>query len=132
MGLTGYYRRFIAGYGQIARSLTELLKKEAHGAFVWTPKAQESFENLKSAVTSSPVLAMPDFSKEFIVETDASKSGVGAVLMQQNQPLAFFSKATGDPALSRSAYENELMALVLAIRHWRPYLIGRRFTVRTD
>ncbi|XP_037493683.1 uncharacterized protein LOC119370157 [Jatropha curcas] len=117
LGLTGYYRRFILNYGCIAQSLTQLLKKETAADFQWNSQAQASFDALKAAIISSPVLALPDFSKPFIVETDASKSRVGVVLMQDNKPITYFSKATGNPATTISAYENELMAVVLAIRH---------------
>lgn len=75
---------------------------------------------------------MPDFTKEFVIECDASGRGLGAVLMQDHQPVAYFSKALSSRWLAKSAYEKELMALVLAIQHWRPYLLGRRFAVHTD
>ncbi|WVZ24709.1 hypothetical protein V8G54_003253 [Vigna mungo] len=129
LGLTGYYRRFVAGYGKIVQPLTELLKK---GKFVWSDQARSAMEKLKADITSAPVLTLPDFNQEFQIECDASRGGVGAVLTQNKKPIAFFSKALSRGSLSKPIYEKELMALVLAIQHWRPYLVGRRFTVYTD
>lgn len=83
-------------------------------------------------MTTSPVLVLPDFSMPFEVECDAAGRGVGVVLMQNRQPIAYFSKALSDNNLSKSVYEKELMALVLAIQHWRHYLLGKEFVVYTD
>jgi hypothetical protein len=129
LGLTGYYRKFIRDYGKIAKPLTELTKKDASK---WGTEAQVAFESLKKCLIEAPVLALPDFNKEFIIECDASGSGLGAILMQGKNPIAYFSKALGPRNLVKSAYEKELMACVLAIQHWRPYLLGRRFVVSTE
>jgi hypothetical protein len=87
---------------------------------------------LKVAVTTTPVLALPDFTKPFVVECDASTHSFGAVLIQEAHPIAFFSRPVAPRHRSLAAYERELIGLVHDVRHWRPYLWGRRFTVRTD
>lgn len=83
-------------------------------------------------MTTPPILVLPDFSLLFEVECDAAGRGVGVMLMQNKQPIAYFSKAMSDNNLSKSVYEKELMALVFAIQHWRHYLIGKEFVVYTN
>ncbi|KAL4385004.1 hypothetical protein GQ457_15G026090 [Hibiscus cannabinus] len=129
LGLSGYYRRFIRGYGGIAKPLTDLLKK---GAWKWTSVEQEAFERLKGVMQDAPVLALPDFNEEFIVETNASALGVGAVLVQKGKPLAFFSKGLGIRHQGLSIYEKEMLAALLAVKKWSPYLLGRHFKIKTD
>lgn len=116
-------------YGLLARPLTNLLKKKQ---FEWSADAQQAFELLKQAMSSTPVLAMPDFSQPFIVETDASDLGVGAVLMQQDQPIAYMSKALGPIHQKLSIYEKEFLALIMAVEKWRSYLQRHEFIIRTD
>jgi hypothetical protein len=129
LGLTGYYRKFVKDYGKIAKPLTELTKKDN---FSWNSNAAEAFNKLKQIMTTPPVLILPDFTLPFEVECDAAGRGIGAVLMQQKRPIAYFSKALSDGNLSKSVYEKELMALVLSIQHWRHYLLGKPFIVHTD
>lgn len=104
LGLTGYYRRFIKNYAMISQPLTDLLKKNG---FMWNDRAQKSFELLKQAMIQAPVLALPNFEEEFVVETDASGIGVGAVLQQGGHPIAYLSKALSLRHQALSTYEKE-------------------------
>lgn len=113
LGLTRYYRRFVKGYGQIVKPLTDLSKK---GHFCSKPQGSEAMRKLKEAITTTLVLALPDFSQQFHIECDASGKGMGAMLSQNNKPLAFFSKTHSATSLSKSIYEKELIFLVLAIQ----------------
>lgn len=90
--------------------------------FVWTSAHDKSFSALKFALCQSPVLALPDFSIPFAIETDACGMGVGVVLTQQGHPLAFISKALGPKSQGLSTYEKEYLAILLALQQWRSYL----------
>jgi hypothetical protein len=126
LGLSGYYRKFIRHYGVICQPLTALLKKGA--LYVWTADHDTAFCTLKQAMSSAPVLALPDFNVIFQIETDASANGVGAVLSQQGHPLAFLSKALGVKSRGLSTYEKEY----LAVQQWRAYLQHQKFVIITD
>lgn len=130
LGLAGYYRKFVRNFGIISKPLTDLLRKGS--IFTWSASAEEAFQHLKQALASAPVLAMPDFSKPFVVETDASDVGVGAVLSQSSHPLAFISRALGPKSKGLSTYEKEFVAIILAVDHWRPYLQTSEFIIKTD
>jgi hypothetical protein len=113
LGLTGYYRRFMHGYGVIAQPLTRLLKK---GAFKWTPEQSWLFRGWNKPWFPTPVLALPNFNIPFAVETDACGEGVGTVLMQKVRPIAFLSKTLGVKNQKLSIYEKEsLLWLWLSI-----------------
>ena len=129
LGLTGYYRRFIKGYGMIAKPLTDLLKKNN---FQWTDIAQTAFEQLKKVMVTAPVLALPNFNLPFVVESDASSEGIGAVLSQEGKPIAYFSKGLGPKHQALSVYEREMLAILAAVKKWNAYLTGRHFKIKTD
>jgi hypothetical protein len=124
--LTGYYCKFVRNYGRIASPLTTLTKKDA---FSWTLEATKSFEQLKEVMCKAPVLTTPDFTKTFIVECDASRNEIGAVLMQEGRPLDFESRPIKGRDLHKPIYEKEMMAILHALKKWNPYLIGRNFKV---
>ncbi|GMJ03878.1 hypothetical protein HRI_004057000 [Hibiscus trionum] len=129
LGLTGYYRRFIRHYGGISRLLTALLKKDN---FTWTPEAKLAFAELKHAMCTAPVLALPDFTKPFYLETDASSKEIGAVLTQGGRPIAYLSKALNPKDVDLSVYEREYLAILMAVTKWRHYLEGGPFVITTD
>ena len=114
----------------IAKPLTELLRK--HTIFHWTAAHEESFQALKQSLVSAPVLALPDYSKPFCIETDASAVGIGAVLTQNGHPLAYISRALGPKSRGLSTYEKEYLAVILAVQQWRQYLQFTEFTIYTD
>ena len=101
LGLASYYRKFIKNFALLAAPLTDLLKKEA---FKWSKHAKTAFVKLKSMLTNAPMFALPNFAEPFVLETDASSVGIGAVLSQNNHPISFFSKKISVRMQSQSAY----------------------------
>ena len=100
--------------------------------FKWSEKAEAAFHKLKKAMVNPPVLTLPDFSKPFVVETDASNTRIGAVLMQEGHPLAYISKALSPKHQGLLVYEKELFVIVYAVTKWHHYLHGRHFNIKTD
>jgi hypothetical protein len=129
LGFAGYYRKFVKEFSSIAAPLTALLREEG---FSWSAEAEAAFTAHKTTLTMTPVLALPDFVQPFVVECDASTHGFGAVLLQGQHPVLFFSRPVAPRHQSLTAYKHKLIGLVLTVHHWRPYLWGRRFLVRTE
>ncbi|KAI5725816.1 hypothetical protein M8J77_020471 [Diaphorina citri] len=134
LGLATYYRRFIKGFADIARCLHRLTEKGRQ--FVWTEECGKSFEALKRELSQAPVLHYPVPGKPFVLDTDASNTGIGAVLSQINNgsetPVAYFSRALSKPERNYCVTRKELLGLVAATKHFHKYLYGQKFTLRTD
>ena len=129
LGLAGFYCKFIQHYASIAHALTELLKKDL---FLWSEEAEMAFVSLKQAMTKALVLALPNFEQDFMIDTDTSGLGMGAVLSQNRHPITFFSKKFCPKLLLASTYVRELCAITSAVKKWRTYLLGRKFIIHTD
>nr|GEW03098.1 hypothetical protein [Tanacetum cinerariifolium] len=129
LGLTGYYRRFIKNYPIISQPLITLLK---NNAFKWNESAEMAYQQLKKAMMEAPVLALPNFSQEFVVKTNASETGIGVVLCQNGHPIAYLSKTLAAKHQSLSTYEKEFLAVVVALEKWKGYLLDMHFKIRTD
>jgi hypothetical protein len=121
--------RFIRNYGIICRPLHDRLKKDA---FHWGAAQPQAFDALKVSLITAHVLRLPDFTLPFILETYASRSGVGAVLMQDGRPTAFHSQALEQKAPAHSIYHKEALAILQALKKWRHYILGNHLIIRTD
>jgi hypothetical protein len=130
LGLAGYYRRFVPDFSRIAKPMTELLKKGVK--FVWDEKCENAFKTLKQHLTSAPVLAQPDNFKPYEVYCDASGTGLGCVLMQENQVIAYASRALRPHEKNYPTLDLELAAVVHALKIWGHYLMGTRCNIYTD
>jgi hypothetical protein len=129
LGLAGYYRRFISDFSRIAKPITELLKKGAK--FVWSQKCEDAFHTLRQHLTTSPVLAQPDSNKPFDVYCDASSTGLGCVLMQDNRVIAYASRALRPHEQNYPTHDLELAVVVHALKIWRHYLMGTHCNIFT-
>nr|ABA96940.1 retrotransposon protein, putative, Ty3-gypsy subclass [Oryza sativa Japonica Group] len=130
LGLAGYYRRFIENFSKIAKPMTQLLKKEEK--FIWSAECNRSFEELKRRLVSAPVLTLPDQTKDFQVYCDASRQGLGCVLMKDGKVVSYASRQLRSHEGNYPTHDLELAAVVHALKIWRHYLIGNRCEVYTD
>lgn len=135
LGLVGYYRKFIRDYAKLTKPMTKYLKKDVK-VNTDDPDFKKSFEKCKTMLISDPILAYPDYSKPFVLTTDASNYALGAVLSQINegkdQPVAFASRTLNKHEINYSTTEKEALAIIWAIEKFKPYLYGQKFTLVTD
>lgn len=134
LGLLGYYRKFIPDFAKITKPMTQCLKK---GSKITLDRDyEECFEKCKTLLINDPILQYPDFTREFILTTDASKLAIGAVLSQgpigSDKPIAYASRTLNTSEINYSTIEKELLAIVWATKYFRPYLFGRKFKIMTD
>ncbi|KAL0534336.1 hypothetical protein IC582_028626 [Cucumis melo] len=130
LGLAGYYRRFVENFSRIATPLTQLTRKGA--PFVWSKACEDSFQNLKQKLVTAPVLTVPDGSGSFVIYSDASKKGLGCVLMQQGKVVAYASRQLKSHEQNYPTHDLELAAVVFALKIWRHYLYGEKIQIFTD
>jgi hypothetical protein len=129
LSLSTYYRKFVNGFSQLMTPLTDLTKK---GAFIWIDEAQIKFEKMKQVTSSCPVLALPDFTHPSVLECDASRIGIGVVLMKNNHPISFESLKLRDYEWNYSTYDKDMLAIIHALAKFRQYLVGNMFKVMTN
>ncbi|GJY15261.1 putative reverse transcriptase domain-containing protein [Tanacetum coccineum] len=130
LGLAGYYRRFIEGFSKIAKPMTKLTQKKVK--FEWGDKQEATFQLLKQKLCSAPILALPEGSEDFIAYCDASKKGLGAVLMQREKVISYASRQLKIHEKNYTTHDLELGAVVFALKIWRHYLYRTKCTVFTD
>ena len=130
LGLAGYYRKFVEGFSKIATPLTKLIRKEEK--FIWSEACQNSFDELKQRLTTAPVLTLPSGSEGFTVYCDASRQGLGCVLMQRDRVIAYASRQLKKHEVNYPTHDLELAAVVFALRIWRHYLYGVPCRIFTD
>jgi hypothetical protein len=130
VGLVRYYQRFVDGFLKIANPITELQKKNKK--FVWIEKCAEAFQRLKELLMTTPILKVPDMDANFLICTDASKEGLGEVLMQYSRVIAYILRKLRKHEENYAMHDLELLAIVYALRVWRHHLIGRKFELKMD
>ncbi|KAL0534735.1 hypothetical protein IC582_029028 [Cucumis melo] len=130
LGLAGYYRRFVEDFSRIASPLTQLTRMGT--PFVWSPACESSFRKLKQKLVTAPVLTMPDGSGNFVIYSDASKKGLGCVLMQQGKVVSYASRQLKIHEQNYPTHDLELAAVVFALKIWRHYLYGEKIQIYTD
>jgi hypothetical protein len=134
LGFVGFYRKFIKNHSKIVAPISDLTKTANGAKFAWTSQAQEAFEQMIELLCSAPVLILPDPSKPYVVTTDASGFAIGACLQQDQgnglQPICYMSKKMLDAETRYPIHDKEMLAIIVALREWRHYLHGSKFTVQ--
>ena len=130
LGLVGYYRRFIEDFSQLAAPMTRLTRKEVK--FDWADRCEEPFQELKRRLTSAPILIVPDRGHGYTMYCDASKAGLGCVLLQSGRVVAYGSRQLKNHERNYPTHEIELATIVFALKIWRHYLYGEQFKVYSD
>ena len=135
-GLTGYYRKFIYNYATIATSLTDLTKKGRPSRVAWTDGTDKAFNQFKDSLCKDPIIKLPDFDRPFVLRTDTSDTGLGAMLLQKYDDVyflvAFASKRLSKAQMAYAVVERECLAIVWSLEHLSVYLYGRDFVIQTD
>ncbi|PIK43252.1 hypothetical protein BSL78_19890 [Apostichopus japonicus] len=131
-----YYRKFVPNFAAVAVPLTNCTKKGEPNVIRWGESQEQAFQTLKSKLASSPILQLPDLHREFTLRTDASDTGVGAILLQEfageKFPVAYASKKLNKSQMRYSVMERECLAVVWAVLKFEPYLYGKEFVIETD
>ena len=130
LGLAGYYRRFVHDFSRLAAPMTRLTRKGIR--FVWNDVCEHSFQELKKRLTSAPILVIPERELGYTVYCDASRDGLGCVLMQLGKVIAYGSRQLKTHEQNYPTHDLELAAVIFALKNWRHYLYGERFEVFSD
>ena len=130
LGLAGYYKKFVEGFSKITASLTKLTRKDVK--YDWVDVCHKSFDELKGRLTSAPILALPNGRDGFVVYSDASRQGLGCVLMQNDRVIAYASRQLKKHEENYPTHDLELAAVVFALKIWRHYLYGVPCRIFTD
>jgi hypothetical protein len=129
--LASFYSKFIQNFSGISALMMDTVKKR-HKSFHWTEEFEKSFNFLKRKITEQPILVLPDFKKTFQVKCDASGFAIGAVLSQEDRPIAYFSEKLNEEKVKYSTYDKEFYAIIHALKKWRHYLIPKEFVLYSD
>lgn len=136
LGLAGYYRRFVPNFAALAAPLSDLTRKNQPNRVQWTDSCEKAFRTLKDRLCSEPVVLLPDPEAPFVLRTDASNNGLGAVLLQEGdevwQPVHYASRKLTSSEQNYATVEQECLAVVWAVEKFEPYLYGRHFVLQTD
>ena len=136
IGLISYYRKFIPNFAAIAVPLTDLTRKGSPNDLPWEDVHQRSFDSLRRYIANPPIMRLPDLSEPFVLQTDASNQGLGAILLQEvegvKHPIMFASRKLLPREQNYSTIEHECLAVVWGIQKFQVYLYGRQFVLETD